>query len=177
MMMNTNLPDSKIEALKSYLRRLLGRDIALEPSPRAIARGLRTDVYAFGLVAEGLGGAWAGPLVLRLSSMEQPRAVLDHEVEVHKFLRSKGFPVPEILAAEASGEVIGQAFCVMERAPGIPMRRTVRSGPLVAYRMATTFARTQAALHRLSIKGFPRQDRPADRSIAFLRTSPRSPHS
>ncbi len=57
-----NLPERDTAEFSRYLVSKLGREVAVEPAPRIMARGLRTDVYAFGLTGRGLSEAWSGPL-------------------------------------------------------------------------------------------------------------------
>ena len=85
-----------------------------------------------------------------------------HELKVYQFLRERGYPVPEGLASDPSGEVLGQPFAIMERAPGRPMHQMALKNPRTAFRLATSFADAHVALHRLPVDSFPgQQDLPS----------------
>ena len=163
------LPELTAAALRSYIEGLLGHDIRLDPQPHVIARGMRTNVYAFGVVGErpGIGpstelsaglselSAWSKPLVLRLISSDQPGSAIEHETAVYRFLHDLAYPVPELLADDPSGEALGQPFAIMERVPGRSIQRMALKKPWTAFRLATAFADAHVALHRLPVDGFP----------------------
>ena len=164
-------------ALRSFIEERLGRDVTLDPPPHSIARGMRTEVYAFG-VAGGVGtepsdvlGTWSKPLVLRLIASGQSSSGVEHETAVYRFLHERGYPVPEPLADDPSGHVLGQPFAIMERAPGRSIQRMALKKPWTAFRLATAFADAHVALHRLPVDGFPgRQDAPSvERQIESYR--------
>lgn len=176
------LPEPAAAALRSYIEELLGHNIRLDPQPRVIARGMRTNVYAFGLVGERLGrglstgigtgpSKWSKPLVLRLISSDQPGSAIEHETAVYRFLHDLAYPVPELLADDPSGEVLGQPFAIMERVPGRSIQRMALKKPWTAFRLATAFADAHVALHQLPVDGFPdRQNGPSvERQIESYR--------
>ena len=157
-MTDSTLPEPTAAALRSYIEERLGRAVRLDPAPRLIARGMRTEVYAFGVA--GGPGTWSKPLVLRLISNDQPASAVEHEAAVYQFLHERAYPVPEVLAGDPSGVVLGQPFAIMERVPGRPIHRMALKNPLTAFRLATAFADAHVTLHRLPVDGFPnRQDR------------------
>ena len=180
------LPEPTAAALRSYIEERLGRDVRLDPPPREIARGMRTDVYALGVVGEQLGtelssgpsaepsdelGTWSKPLVLRLIASDQPGSAIEHETAAYRFLHDLAYPVPEVLASESSGEVLGQPFAIMERAPGRSIQQMAIRNPMTAFRLATAFADAHVALHRLPVDGFPgrREDPSVERQIESYR--------
>ena len=168
-MTDSVLPEATVSALRSFIEERLGREVRLEPPPRRIARGMRTEVYAFGVVGEagsgpsaGLGAelnAWSKPLVLRLISSNQPNSTVEHEAAVYRFLRKRAYAAPELRASDPSGAVLGQPFAIMERALGRAIHRIAFMKPWTDFRLATSFADAHVALHRLPVDGFPdRQD-------------------
>ena len=152
-MTDSTLPEPTAAALRSYIEERLGRAVRLDPAPRLIARGMRTEVYAFGVA--GGPGTWSKPLVLRLISNDQPASAVEHEAAVYQFLHERAYPVPEVLAGDPSGVVLGQPFAIMERVPGRPIHRMALKNPLTAFRPATAFADAHVTLHRLPVDGFP----------------------
>lgn len=157
-MNEVSLPEGDTAELSKYLVSELGGEVAVEPAPRVMARGLRTDVYAFGLTGRGLSEAWSGPLVLRLMPADLPAAAIEREAEVHRFLRYAGYPTPELLAVETSRGVLGRPFTIMERAPGVTMSRRLMSRNLFrTHALATAFADAHVKLHRLPVERFPSQ--------------------
>ena len=163
-MTDSTLPEPMAAALRSYIEERLGREVRLDPAPRRIARGMRTEVFAFevagGLTTGASAGAlgpWSKPLVLRLISNDQPASAIEYEAAVYRFLRERAYPVPELLASDASGVVLGQPFAIMERAPGRPIHQLALKNPMTAFRLATAFADAHVAMHRLSVDGFPSQ--------------------
>ncbi len=151
-----NLPERDTAEFSRYLVSKLGGEVAVEPVPRIMARGLRTDVYAFVLTGRGPSEAWSGPLVLRLMPADEPAAAIEREAEVYRFLRSAGYSVPELLAVETSRDVLGRPFTIMERAPGVTMSRRLMSRNLLrTHALATAFADAHVKLHRLPVERFP----------------------
>lgn len=174
-MTDSTLPEPMAAALRSFIEERLGREVRLDPAPRRIARGMRTDVYAFGVAGEQPGNgerAWSKPLILRLIASDQPASAVEHETAVYRFLHDLAYPVPEVLADDPSGAVLGQPFAIMERAPGRAIQRMAPRNPLAAFRLATAFADAHVALHRLPVDGFPgrRDGSSVERQIESYRT-------
>ena len=161
-MTDSTLPEAMAAALRSYIEERVGREVRLDPAPRQIAGGMRTEVYAFGVVggpgtgpSAGALGPWSKPLVLRLISNDQPVSAIEHETAVYRFLHERAYPVPELLGSDPSGAVLGQPFAIMERAPGRTVHQLALKNPLTAFRLATAFADAHVALHQLPVEGFP----------------------
>jgi len=119
--------------------------------PAAMHGGHDTQIFAFRLDrASGAGGAWAGPLVLRVLPREHdPRRAL-REAAAQSAVADLGYPAPRVLEASADLARLGGAYLVMERAAGRPMLEERRIG------IAGALVEIQARLHALPAELFLR---------------------
>lgn len=166
-------PDLVGVALLEYLRARLGATgLTYAESPHQIGRGSDTYTYAFRLTGHGLADAWNRSLVVRVfpGPHQSPRVV--REAAVQQFVVDRGVPAPRLLIVEPTDDALGQAFVVMERAPGVPISQRIAAGDLAAvYRLAGAAADAHVALHRTSVEGWPLpyEGDSIDRQLAMYR--------
>jgi aminoglycoside phosphotransferase (APT) family kinase protein len=126
----------------------------VEPLER-LTGGYYTDNRSFRVNARDPN--WSARLVLRLFPREGPPEQVRREFLVQSALTAQGFPVPNVLWCEEQVDVVGRRFLVMEfldgRSPmgGAEFSAVLRAFPWLVVRMPTALARTQAALHELSV--------------------------
>ncbi len=143
-------------ALFEYLRRRVAPDgLRFAEEPERIGRGMDTHVYAFRVEGEGVDGAWAGPLVLRLYHSERQGEKAAREAAVQRFAFECGFPAVLPLAMERVCEPLGLPIMVMARAPGVPMLERMGLNPSRIVRLLAKMAELHAALHGLPVAGCP----------------------
>jgi aminoglycoside phosphotransferase (APT) family kinase protein len=112
------------------------------------------------------GGFWATMSVLRLTGVEPPAGTLvlrvlpdptaaAKETVFHRATAAQGLPVPAIRLAGGAGGVLGDAFILMDRAPGrMPLEGlggvgALRRLPFLARRLPDLLGQVTAALHAL----------------------------
>ncbi len=166
-------PDLVGMALLEYLRaRLRATHLTYAESPHQIGRGADTYTYAFRLTGHGLADVWNRPLVVRVfpGRHQSPRVV--REATVQQFVVESGLPAPRLLAVEPTDDALGQAFVVMEQAPGVTVSQRIAKGDLATvYRLAGAAADAHVAIHRASVDGWPLpyEGDSIDRQLAMYR--------
>jgi len=161
----------QLEALSAWLvPRLQADTVRLGPASKMSGGAIQEN---WKLDAEVAGGPHAGTLALVLRtdapsgvSVSHPRA---HEFALLRAAFAAGVTVPEPLALDPEGAVIGKPFYLMRRAAGTANARTLsRDAALDPHRAALTEAigRELARIHSIAP---PRDD------LAFLPTDPRPP--
>ena len=113
--MSEELADLR-QALQTYCRgRFLGmsgRVVELE----RISDGWENDVYTFAL--EGGAEASRSELILRMYPGEGAEATSSREYRVLRWLQEASYPVPRVLAFEASDSPLGKPFVIMQKIDG-----------------------------------------------------------
>ncbi|MDF1792816.1 MAG: phosphotransferase family protein [Thalassobaculaceae bacterium] len=163
-------PD-QLDALAAWMTETLGATSVHLAPPTKMSGGAIQENWK--LDAEIVGGAHAGALALVLRtdapsgvSVSHPRA---HEFALLQAAFAAGATVPEPLALDGDGKVLGKPFYLMRRATGTANPRILsRDKSLDPHRPALTAAigRELARIHSVTP---PRDD------LAFLTRDPRPP--
>jgi aminoglycoside phosphotransferase (APT) family kinase protein len=131
------------------------RDAAGDPTatwaepPAALAGGYETRTYALRLATRVAG--WSEPLVLRLLPAAADPAWLEREHAVLRWLESRDFPAPRVLATSTDARIVGGPFLVMEKLAGTDMVTDLVPRRLFA--LTPTLASLHARLHALDPAG------------------------
>lgn len=161
--------ESKLEPerLLSALRRVCGRrDLELCRAPVRLAFGSEALIDALEL--RHAPPELAGPLVVRRLVRPGREDQIEREAAVHRALDAQGYPVPRVVASDASGGLLGAPFLVMRQLdgemplhpivePGALLRRPARIPSLVVealWRVPVLLAQTHVRLHALDVERF-----------------------
>ena len=109
--------DVLCDHLITVLRSVTGApDLAYSRAPVRLTGGFWAELVAFSL-AQPPGG-WPSDLVLRV----MPHAdTARKETAIQRAVAAAGFPTPAVRAAGGPGDGLGNAFMIMDRAPGAPL--------------------------------------------------------
>jgi aminoglycoside phosphotransferase (APT) family kinase protein len=144
------------DGLLDYLRTHVAPDgLRFAEQPERIGRGMDTHIYAFRIEGDGVDGAWAGPLVLRLYHSVRQGEKAAREAAVQRFAVERGYPAVTPLVFERIAAPLGLPIMVMARAPGVPMLERMGPNPLAIARLLANMAELHVALHRLPVAGCP----------------------
>jgi aminoglycoside phosphotransferase (APT) family kinase protein len=131
--------------LVEYLRAALGvTTLTLAEPLTTIGGGFDTSISAFRLSFPPAG--WEGALILRVYR-DGGDAQARFECAVHGAVAAQGFPVPSVLHMCEDTSVLGNAFVILERVPGVTMLARLLSPAM--FRVAPILARLHARLHTL----------------------------
>ena len=125
-------------------------ELAFDALPGRLAGGFWAELISFQL--RGAPDGWRGPLVARV--MPDP-ATAAKETAIQSEVARQGFPTPAVHLAGGPDDGLGQAFMVMDLAPGGPLLAglggigAVAALPRLARRLPIEIATTMAALHHL----------------------------
>jgi aminoglycoside phosphotransferase (APT) family kinase protein len=141
-----------VDDLLTVVRRTIGdSDVEFAAAPEALTGGFWARLVSFQLL--GAPPDWSGPLVARVMP---DAATAAKETAFQGAVAAQGYPTPRVLAAGGPGEGIdGQAYLVMELAPGRPLLagldgvRVVTQLPSLVRRLPATLADVLAHLHQL----------------------------
>jgi aminoglycoside phosphotransferase (APT) family kinase protein len=117
--------------------------------PERISGGFDTQIWAFRV--RGAAPPWDAPLVARIfrdGGVVQAR----FDAAVMRAVSDQGYPSPLVLAARLDTAPLGNAFIIMQRAPGVPMLSKLL-GPGV-WSMPVLLGRLHARLHTLDAVRF-----------------------
>jgi aminoglycoside phosphotransferase (APT) family kinase protein len=103
--------------LLTVLRSVTGAPaLAYSHAPVRLTGGFWAELFAFSLVQSPDG--WPRDLVVRV----MPQAdTARRETAIQRAVAAAGFPTPVVRAAGGPGDGLGNAFMVMDRAPGTPL--------------------------------------------------------
>ena len=138
-------------ALLRVLRSATGTTaVAFAEPPRPLTGGYWAQLVAFQLT--GAPVSWQGELVARV--MPDPW-IAAKETAVQSAMADHGYPTPTVHAAGGPDDGLGQAFMVMDLAPGAPLltglngARALVALPRLARYLPDLLATTMAQLHGL----------------------------
>jgi aminoglycoside phosphotransferase (APT) family kinase protein len=140
------------DGLIQILSPMLGT-ISVAEGPVRFTSGLDTFVYAVKLDGS-LPPEWAVPLVLRIYPSVEQRMKAEHEFAIQRFVTARGFPAPEPLHVNVSGEPWGLPFMIMQRATGSSAMDRFKN-PLAIAGIVKAMATLQARLHVMPTDGCP----------------------
>jgi aminoglycoside phosphotransferase (APT) family kinase protein len=141
-----------VDDLRTVVRRATGDGtVDFAEPPRVLTGGFWARLVSFRLTPQLPD--WSGPLVARVMP---DAATAAKETVVQRAVGVQGYPTPWVVAAGGPDEGIdGQAYLVMDLAPGAPLLAgldgigTVTRLPSLARRLPNTLAGVLARLHRL----------------------------
>lgn len=147
---------TELDPLVDVLRREWGADDVRIVTATPLSAGASRLTTAFDVVADG------GTVVPLILQRERPGSVGGGALEVEaRLLRAAyagGVPVPRLVAADASGEVLGAPYLLTERVEGETIPRRILRDPALASareRFAADCGRILASIHALPLSGVP----------------------
>ena len=154
--------DVELAPLADVLRREWSADDVQIVRSTRLSAGASRLTWSLDVVADG------GPVVPLVLQRQRPgtpgRGTVDVEAQLLRTAHAAGVPVPRLVAADASNEVLGAPFLLTERVEGetIPRRifRIPETAPL-RRRFAADCGRILAGIHALplaDVPGLPRRD-------------------
>ena len=124
--------------------------LAFDGEPTRLQGGFWAELVAFRL--RGAPAGWQGGLVARVMP---DSAIAARETAIQAEVAAQGFPTPAVHLAGGPDAGLGQAFMVMDLAPGGPLLSgldgfgAITALPRLARRLPDALADSMAALHRL----------------------------
>jgi aminoglycoside phosphotransferase (APT) family kinase protein len=145
------------ECLREYLQLRLGiGDLEYLKAPSPINEGWETFIYRFQLRGDqNLPEDFNRPLILRVYSSISGLPRLQHEVDVQRHMRARGYPVARPLLMEESDNLFGGPFMIMESLPGRSLLDELFRRFWRIVHAPVEMAEMQARLHRMPVDGFP----------------------
>lgn len=140
------------DGLIQILSPMLGT-IAVAEGPVRFTSGLDTFIYAVKLDGS-LPPEWTVPLVLRIYPSGEQNMKAEREFAIQRFVIARGFPAPEPLHVNLSGEPWGLPFMIMQRVAGSGLIDRFKN-PLAIAGIVKAMATLQARLHVLPTDGCP----------------------
>jgi aminoglycoside phosphotransferase (APT) family kinase protein len=139
--------DAVAGPLLSHLQLALGEaGLTYLTPPVPIMGGFDTSIFAFEL--RGTPDAWAGPLILRVYR-DGGQAQAQFETAAQNAVAAQGYPAPAMLHMCDDATVLGGAFAIMPRVPGVTMIDRIFSPAL--FRIAGLLAQAHAELHAIDV--------------------------
>ncbi len=86
--------------------------------------------------------------------MPEEGASFAPEVTVHKLLRARQVPVPEIIHFEACNALLGRSIMVAREIPGRPLSQSVALGQVALERIAAAAGQDLRLIHDIPVAGF-----------------------
>jgi len=136
--------------LLAVLRRASGSDVEYEVPPTSLAGGFWAQLVRFRL--RGAPAGWGGELVARVMPDSWIAA---KETAIQEAVAAQGYPTPAVHLAGGPDDGLGQAFMIMDLAPGRPMLTglsgvgAVAALPRLARQLPEVLADSLIRLHRL----------------------------
>lgn len=136
--------------LLAVLRRVTGSDVEYEVPPTSLAGGFWAQLVRFRL--RGAPAGWGGELVARVMPDSWIAAT---ETAIQEGVGAQGYPTPAVHLAGGPDDGLGQAFMIMDLAPGRPMLTglsgvgVVAALPRLARQLPGVLAVAMFRLHRL----------------------------
>jgi len=115
--------------------------------PERIYGGYDTFIWGFRLA--GAPPAWQGPLIVRVFRDSDGARRARFEGAAQTAIAQQAFPCPRPLYVEADSDVLGGAFLIMPRVPGVPLLSAALRPSRLIFRLARLVAESHAQLHRL----------------------------
>lgn len=143
----SNEPDALLQVVRSASG---APTIEYDEPPRRLSGGFWAELVVFRL--RGAPPAWQGGLVARV--MPDPW-VAAKETAVQAELAAQGYPTPRVHASGGPDDGLGQAYMVMDLAPGAPALsglsgvRAILALPRLARRLPDLLAEAMTLLHRM----------------------------
>jgi len=139
------------DGLLTVLRSVTGAPaLTYSRAPERLTGGFWAELFAFSLAQPPDG--WPSDLVVRV----MPHAdTARKETAIQRTVAAAGFPTPAVRAAGGPGEGLGNAFMIMDRAPGRPLLSGLSAvgalgrGRALIGEIPTLLASTMARLHAL----------------------------